>query len=55
MSKYIELQDVKKIYKMGDIEIKASDGIDFDINTKERDICNSIYRRRRLRYIKWKR
>ena len=35
MSGYVELKDVKKVYKMGEVEIKASDGIDFEINKGE--------------------
>ena len=31
MDNYISLQEVTKVYKMGDIEIKACDGINFDI------------------------
>lgn len=32
---YIELKDVKKIYKVGEVEIPAVDGIDFEINKGE--------------------
>lgn len=32
---YIELQDVKKLYKMGEVEIKALDGISFSIDKGE--------------------
>ena len=35
MDKYIELRDVKKIYKMGEVEIAAADGIDFFVNKGE--------------------
>ena len=35
MSAYVELKDVKKIYKMGEIEIDACDGINFEINKGE--------------------
>lgn len=35
MDKYIELRDVRKIYKMGEVEIKAADGIDFSIEKGE--------------------
>lgn len=35
MSKYIEFVDVKKIYKMGEVEIKALNGVNFDINKGE--------------------
>ena len=32
---YIELRNVKKIYKMGEVEIKAADGIDFSCEKGE--------------------
>ena len=35
MSEYISLKEVTKVYKMGDIEIKACDGISFDIKKGE--------------------
>ncbi len=35
MSAYIEFQNVKKIYKMGEVEIPALDGVDFTINQGE--------------------
>lgn len=35
MGKYIELSDVKKHYKMGEVEIKALDGISFGIDKGE--------------------
>ncbi|MBQ8043399.1 MAG: ABC transporter ATP-binding protein [Clostridia bacterium] len=35
MPGYVVLEDVKKVYKMGEVEIKASDGINFDINEGE--------------------
>lgn len=35
MDKYVELRDVKKIYKMGEVEIAAADGIDFHVNKGE--------------------
>lgn len=35
MSAYIEFKDVKKIYKMGEVEIPALDGVDFAINKGE--------------------
>lgn len=35
MPGYVVLEDVKKIYKMGEVEIKASDGIDFTVNEGE--------------------
>lgn len=35
MSAFIEFQDVKKIYKMGEVEIPALDGVDFAINEGE--------------------
>ena len=31
MDKYVELRDVKKIYKMGEVEIAAANGIDFHV------------------------
>jgi putative ABC transport system ATP-binding protein len=33
--KYIEFSDVKKVYKMGEVEIKALDGVDFSIDKGE--------------------
>ena len=35
MTKYVELRDVKKIYRMGEIEIAAVNGMDFHINKGE--------------------
>lgn len=35
MSAYIEFQNVKKIYKMGEVEIPALDGVDFTIDEGE--------------------
>lgn len=35
MSAYIEFQNVKKIYKMGEVEIEALAGVDFEINKGE--------------------
>ncbi|WP_040214435.1 ABC transporter ATP-binding protein [Clostridium polynesiense] len=35
MSSYIDLKDVKKIYKMGEVEIKAVDGVTFSIDKGE--------------------
>ncbi|MGL5354532.1 MAG: ABC transporter ATP-binding protein [Clostridium sp.] len=35
MSKYIEFKDVKKIYKMGEVDIEALSGVDFSINKGE--------------------
>lgn len=35
MSAFVELKEVRKIYKMGEIEIAAADGIDFTINKGE--------------------
>lgn len=35
MSKYIEFKDVKKIYKMGEVEINALNGADFTIDEGE--------------------
>lgn len=35
MSKYIEFKDVEKIYKMGEVEIKALDGTNFSIDKGE--------------------
>lgn len=32
---YVELRDVRKIYQMGEIQIKACDGIDFEIEKGE--------------------
>lgn len=35
MEDFVKLQDVKKIYKMGEIEIAAANGIDFEIGRGE--------------------
>ena len=35
MSKYIEFKDVKKVYSMGEVEIKALDGVNFSIDKGE--------------------
>ena len=35
MDKYIQLEDVRKIYKMGEIEIAAVDGMSFSVNKGE--------------------
>lgn len=35
LGKYIELKDVKKSYKMGEVEIKAVDGVNFAIDKGE--------------------
>ena len=35
MSKFVELRDVRKIYQMGEVEIRAVDGIDFCIDQGE--------------------
>ena len=35
MNKYIEFKDVKKIYKMGEVEIEALSGVNFSINKGE--------------------
>lgn len=35
MDKYVELRDVRKIYKMGEVEIAAADGIDFSVGKGE--------------------
>lgn len=35
MTKYIEFNNVKKIYKMGEVEIEALSGVDFSINKGE--------------------
>lgn len=35
MEKYVELRDVKKIYKMGEVEIAAANGIEFFVNKGE--------------------
>ena len=32
MSGFVELKNVRKIYKMGEVEIKAVDGISFSIS-----------------------
>ena len=35
MSSYIEFKDVKKVYKMGEVEIEALSGVDFSVNKGE--------------------
>lgn len=35
MGSFVEMKDVRKIYKMGDVEIKAVDGCDFSIEKGE--------------------
>ena len=35
MDAYVKLQGVTKIYRMGEVEIHAADGIDFEINKGE--------------------
>lgn len=35
MSDYIKFKDVKKVYKMGEVEIKALSGVDFSVNKGE--------------------
>ena len=35
MDAYVRLQKVTKIYRMGEVEIRAADGIDFEINKGE--------------------
>lgn len=35
MESFVTLRNVRKIYKMGEVEIKAADGIDFDIEKGE--------------------
>lgn len=35
MSKYIEFRDVKKIYKMGEVNIEALSGVDFSVDKGE--------------------
>ena len=35
MSSFIEFKDVKKVYRMGEVDIKALDGVDFSIDKGE--------------------
>ena len=35
MKEFVEMRDVRKIYRMGEIEIAAADGIDFQIKKGE--------------------
>ena len=35
MSEFVELKDVRKIYKMGEVEIAAAAGVDFYIKKGE--------------------
>ena len=38
MEKYVELRDVRKIYKMGEVEIAAADGINFSVGKGEFEV-----------------
>ena len=35
MREYIEFKDVKKIYKMGEVDIEALSGVDFSVDKGE--------------------
>lgn len=35
MAGYVEMKDVTKVYQMGEVSIKAVDGIDFEIQKGE--------------------
>lgn len=35
MEDYVKLENVTKVYKMGEVEIRAADGIDFSISKGE--------------------
>ena len=35
MKEFVEMRDVRKIYRMGEVEIGAADGIDFQIKKGE--------------------
>ena len=35
MSAYVALKDVTKVYQMGEVSIKACDGVDFEIEEGE--------------------
>ena len=35
MAGYVSLQDVTKTYKMGEVTIKAADGISFDVTARK--------------------
>ena len=35
MENYVKLENVTKVYKMGEVEIRAADGIDFSISKGE--------------------
>ena len=35
MKEYVKLTDVRKVYRMGEVEIAAADGIDFTIEKGE--------------------
>jgi len=35
LDKYIEFKDVRKVYKMGEVEIEALSGVDFSIDKGE--------------------
>ena len=44
---FIEVRDVTKTYKMGEVEIKAVDEIGFGIDKGDRICCNSRSERSR--------
>ena len=47
MSSFIVFNNVKKTYKVGDIEINASDGVDFNIEKGEFVVIVDVYKRQR--------
>ena len=50
MEDYVRLREVKKIYKMGEVEIAAADGIDFSVGKGELvvDVTEQVERERLL-------
>lgn len=56
MAGYIEFKDVKKVYKMGEVEIEALSGVDFSINKGEFVIgCWGKWSGKKycFKYIRW--
>lgn len=48
MEDYVRLREVKKIYKMGEVEIAAADGIDFSVGKENLQLLSEQVERERL-------
>lgn len=48
MEDYVRLREVKKIYKMGEVEIAAADGIDFLLERENLQLLSEQVERERL-------